>query len=338
MLVFDFGAGATKVVVFSRHQQTVRWERALLWPSLNDGFTLGPERLSLRELLDEERLSVEYASALVSTGGVLLRLLNFPGRPTEGDALLSQVRQTLGVDENFSVQCQVVQELAKEAGGKEEYSVLAAAIPSESIARMRAWMVDAGLKPISLRVAGVTTANLAQAADGLLVADKAVGVLEVGVASSLLLIFLGHDLALARQFKFGSQLIVENLRTSFELDAETAIKLYKSGSFDFSANVGTLMGPWLHQLAISLDFFERRFGRTVGALHLFGGGAQSKVIEGLIAQQVRRPVERWSPLDGLGGAVQVPSVPDGASPELFALAASEAVTMIRSGEKHAVRS
>ena len=242
-----------------------------------------------------------------------------------------QVRQALGVDDGFVAQCQLLQELTKEANGREEFSVLAAALPAERVTRLREWLTENGIKPVSLRVAGIATANMVKDTPGMLEDGKGVGILELGYGSSMLLIFFGQELVLARQFKFGAAIIIEQLRTSFELDAETASKFYASGSFDFSANIRPLISPWLHQLGISLDFFERRFGKSVESLSIFGGGAQSKIVENLIGEHIRQPLVRWNPLDALQGIV--PPVGEIAPEDLarFASAAGEAVRVIRFG-------
>ena len=334
LMVLDLGSSSTKVVVLSRSQQTVRWEQALVWPRLADDLTFG-DGLRLPDMIDKDGVDAEYVSAIVSSGGVLLRLLNFPGRPGSAEAIREQVRQTLGVDEHFTVQSELVQQLSKDSGGRDEYSVFAAAMPGELVEKLYSWLIESKLKPVSLRVSGVATANLINSAPGLLQAGKALGVVEIGSGSSLLLLYQGTDLALARQFKFGASLIIENLKSAFELDSETATKFFSSGSFDFSANVASIVTPWLHQLAISLDFFERRYGKTVGSLYLFGGGAQSRVVESMVSEHVKRPVLRWNPLEAMPG-LEAPALSGTVSADLFALALDEGLRMIRSGESHAV--
>jgi len=336
LTVIDIGAVATKVVVLIRTKQTVQWEKAILWPKLQDDLTFG-DGVSIADLITKEHLAPEYVSIVNSSGGVLFRLLNFPGRPGDAATVAGQVRQTLGVDENYSVTYQVIQEILKDAAGqgKDEYAVLASAIPTDLVERYRLWLAEVHLKPVSLRASGVAAANLIQSTQGLLQDGISVGFLDIGASSTLLLIFHGQELALARQFKFGSSALVDNLKSSFELDNDTAIKLFNSGSFDFSSNVGPIVDPWLHQLGISLDFFERKQGKTVRNLYLYGSGSQSRVIENIVGERIRRPVQRWNSVESLAGLTPPLGCTD-LTTELFVPAVGEGLRIIRSGETNAV--
>ncbi len=329
LMVLDLGGGSTRVAILNRSQQSVRWEKACQWPVLNDNFTFGPEEKTLAAMLEAENISAEYASVITSSGGALIRLINFPGKPADREAMLAQVRQALGVDDSYLVQCQLLQELTKEKDGRDEFSVFAAALPATRVDRLRDWLGEAEVKPVSLRVSGIATANMVRETAGILKEGAGVGVLEIGHGSSMLLIFLGNELVLARQFKFGSGVLVDHLKTSFDLDTETAAKFYVSDSFDFSANIRPLIGPWLHQLAISLDFFERRHGKSVESVSVFGGGAQSRVVEGLISEHIRRPLVRWNPMDAIKGVQLLPEA--GEKLKIFAPAVGEGLRMIRPG-------
>lgn len=335
LVTIDFGAASTKVVCLSRQKGDIKWERAFLLPKLQDDYTFGDGRTLAGEL-KREKLADCYASIIVSTGGGIIRLLNFPGKRGDEAAMMEQVRQALGVDDKFSVQMQAIQAGPKEAPPagqpvKEEYAVVASALPTAMVERLRELVTEAGLIPCSLRVSGVAVSNLAHQAKNLLQEGKATGMLEIGAVSALLLLFQGQELVLARQFKFGAGVIIDALKSGFELDNDTAAKLFVSGSFDFTANVTPVLAPWLHQLGISLDFFERRFSKTISALYVFGGGSQSKIVESIIGERVRRPLLRWNPLEGLAPDIMPPQGVDNA--ELFALAATDAMGMIKAGEQ-----
>jgi Tfp pilus assembly PilM family ATPase len=238
----------------------------------------------------------------------------------------------LGLNEAHAVVHEVAFQLGTQ--DKPEYGVLTASIPAAEVTKLRDAATAANLKPVSLMLSGVVAVNMVQSRPSLLPEDGAVGFLEIGAANSVLLVFAGRDLALARHLRIGLSMMLEALRAATQLDMETAIKLFHSGSFDFSANIAATVKPWLHQIGISLDFFERRYGRSVGVLNLFGGGARSQVIEGMIAERTRCPVNRWSALEGLEGLTPPASAGDDAAP--FALAAAEALRTMRIGDSHAV--
>lgn len=331
LLVLDMGSVATKAVIVARQHPVVRWEAAALLPAVGDDLAF-PGGSDLATELRNAHLVAEYVSLVVSGRTATVRLLNFPGAPGAADDRRKQVLQALGLDDSYAVVHEVVSQ--SNAEGRQEYGVLSASMPSADVGRLREFGETAELKPVSLMVAGVASTNLIQSNPALLPEDGAVGFLEVGAATSVLLVFSGRELALARQLKMGLSMMLEALRSATQLDMDTAVKLFHSGSFDFSANIAPTVKPWLHQIGISLDFFERRYGRTVGALNLFGGGARSKVLEGIISERVRCPVVQWNAVDGLGGLTPPAACQDNAG--LFALAAGEALRIMCVGGAHAV--
>jgi Tfp pilus assembly PilM family ATPase len=310
----------------------VAWTQALELAPANEDYTFGAERKTLNQLFGEHHIHGDYVAVLIGTGAGMFRLIHFPGRPADDAILLQQVRQTMGVADDQEVRCRLLPPPTQpEKAGKPEFAVMAAAMPEEVVRKTYDWLIGSGLTPVSLQVPGVAVANLVGAAAGQVSAQHSVGFLELSTRTSLLMILDEGDLALARQFKFGNGVVLEKLKSQFELDQGTALKFYESGSFDFSADVKPLMNPWLHQLSISLDYFERRSGHPVSSLFLFGSGSCSKVVEQILAEYIRRPLAAWEPLSALPAGLALPAHAQVAKPAVFAAAVAEGLRLMRVG-------
>ena len=323
ILVLDLGAASTKVVLAVRNQRTLRWAKAALWPAI--GTDLDTPAWDLAAQMRDAAIKAEYVSLVVSGRNTMVRMLTFPGKPGTEEARDQQVLQALGMGDDYAVAHQLVS--GDGEGERPEFAVLTASMLTGTIGQLNALTEQAGLKPVSLVTSGVAAANLIKAVPDILPDGTATGFLEIGKETSILLLFHGSQLAFARQFKVGVGSLVDSLKASTELDSDTAEKLFHSGSFDFSANVAGTVDPWLHQIGISLDFFERRYGQTVSGVHVFGGGAESRVLEGIIRSHLRCPVNPWSPIEQLG-ELEAPEDLEG-NVGLYSLALSEALRIMR---------
>jgi len=328
LVVAEIGTGATKLVAGSRDGSELVWDRAKLLPEAGeDGATQGRD---LATQIREFDPSARYVSVIINVKAGMVRLLNFPGQPPRGEALANQVRQTLGVDDTQVARYAVVRH--KTVGQKSEYTVLAAALPPDIVDGLSAALLAGGLLPVSLVPGGVALANLAEADSDALPEEGAVGFLSIGKSSSTLLLYADRSLALARLFRVGSDAIVEAIMAAFDLDYETALKLFESGSFDFSGHMTSGLNSWMHQVGISLDFIERRHGRRVEALYVHGSGPGTKLVQAILGDAIRRSVEVWPVLQAFG---TLPPPDSGENcPEVFALALGELKRVMERGVEH----
>jgi len=216
----------------------------------------------------------------------------------------------------------------QEDGQSAEYAVLAAAMLRERIEAVRQLIVKAGLIPVSLVPHGIATANLAESSIDPLTNEKALGFLRVGGKNSMLVIYVGEKLALARQFKTGFNALLENVIKEYGLDEETAAKFVSSGSFDFTSYLSAGAKSWMHQVGISLDFIERRYGHRVEDLFVLSTEETGPALMSAFRAVPERNVQVWNALDGLG--LRDESAGNGGGNE-FAIAACEARRIMQKG-------
>lgn len=324
LLLLELSEASSRAVGLQRRHRLVRWDSAVELPPLD--LQNGGREL-IREL-DSLGLDREYVSVVSLLPRTASRLISFPAKSTQEGALSQQVRQTLGVEMDTAVTHQVISRPDEDRG--ESLNVLAAVMPKETVQQLDAFVTDLGAKSVSLTVGSAALANLIQSAAGTLQQDAALGFLNVGQTSSDVLLYRGQDLAFSRHFSFGESTIVDSVMQEMKLDRDTAEKMYRSGSFDIQAEAGPVISSWLHQLQISFDFFERRHGRPVGMLYLFGDGAESKVIESIVSSEIARPLMRWNPLQNIENFQINGSVPT-AGRQKYLLALGEGLRIMSRG-------
>ncbi|MFO7822060.1 MAG: hypothetical protein R6V56_08430 [Lentisphaeria bacterium] len=302
LIVVELGSDVTRFVTVARQGAELRWEKAKVLPPVDEELMIGKEPL-VNFLKGEEHLNVGYVSVLMNTGGGFVRLLSFSGNPGSASVVTREVRQTLGVGDEFEVRHQVMRrnqsEGESESEEKSEYAVLAAAVPKDKSDALRKAVEDAGKTPVSLVPYGAATANLAETSIDLMTNDKAVGFLQIGRKNSMLVLYVAENLTLARHFKTGFYALLETVMKQYGLDEETAMKFVSSGSFEFSSQMSSAAKSWMHQVGISLDFIERRHGHRVDDLFILGPGDGVKALCTAFAGAVNRNVEPWEALQNL---------------------------------------
>ncbi len=341
LAVVELEPGSSKVVVLNRNEKAIDWESAqVVSPPPSSDHSLAR---CLDSALAHVESSVQYVSVVVGDGAGIVRLLNFPGTPpTMSKNMLDQARQALGVDESYLVRHELTrgssakgerpgrETPASGEQGKKEYTVLAAAIKRELADQLHHCIQEAGLTPVSLLLGGVASINLADAECERVRDDQSAGFLAVGAHSSMLLLYHHKQLALARQFKTGTRSLVESLMASFDLDRKTAEEILASGSFDLSGNITSSANNWIHQIGISLDFIERRFGQSVEKLHLACEGTGGRVLRNMLVDKIGDRVGEWEDFQALQGLKSSADKGD-MRPVDFAYALCEGVRIMRQG-------
>lgn len=283
----------TDCAILSRKHNAIRWEDSVSLPA----FDATTQNRALKEAIAGYRSQSDYIAMVSQLRGTLLRLISFPGRKAKEETLENQVRQTLGVDETHIVRNQQIAD--NEASEKPEFSVLACAMPVLSSKALGEIAEEAHLRPATLTIGGVAAANLVQTASKTIGEDTATAFLHLGHDVSHLLVFRGTVLTVIREFQLGTRTVINSLMDNMDLDEETTVKLFQSGSFDIGGELVPALGPWLHHIVISLDFCERRYGERTERLYVFGCGARSKALHSAIAEKIGRPVLEWDPLESL---------------------------------------
>lgn len=283
--ILELEESETKLLILSRQQGILTWEKTVRFNSTYKDEALADD-------LRRHAQNLEYISVVAELPKCLVRLLTLPGRPGNQEALTQQVQQTLGVDEANQITYAVGTETRQ--GDTQNFTVVASVMPAEVVKVMQQRISEAGLIPTSLIAGTVAWANLINASTDFLKNDEPQAFFYVARDTSNLLIFKGQDLMFIRQFNLGFNSLIKEISSKMQLDFSTAEMLYSSGAVDVSEQIGGAVKNWLHQTAISLDFFARRYGQVVNNVNLCGIGAGKGFFEAYAKSQLNREVTYWN--------------------------------------------
>lgn len=297
LAVLEIDNDETRAVILNRFGKSITW---------NNSQTLPPVKLETEEagrqltaICQEFLRETQYVS--ISLGGAfgLVRLLNFPGdQPNQKEQLVKQTSQMLGVDDSFSVQPTILVKTEAESG-KKDYSVLTAAMKNELVDTLQQAVLDKGMTPVSLVPSGIASANLAAEEIAASQPENAIAFVTVTPHCSILFIYNKTRLVVARQFKTGFNSVIESLMETFGLDRKTVYEMMKSGSFDLSENLTSTAKNWMHQISISLDFVERRYGCNIEKLMVHSASENASVLQSMFSNAVNHSIEHWHQFAGL---------------------------------------
>ncbi len=300
LLALELAPKESKAVVLSRSKNAIRWEKAVRLPAF-DSETDGADLIEAARQLAGRCC---YLSIVSDHEDSLLRIVGFPGRPGAPEQIAQQVRQTLGVDDSYALTFDLVG--SRQTTAKPEYSVLSCAMPKTSVGAYTRIAEKLRLQPVSLTVSGVALANLLQHVPDNLQNETAKAFLYLSKNSSDLLLYCERDLVVVRNFQLGEDHLLKTLMEQMDLDRDTAAKLYESDTIDIANETMPVLGPWLHQILISLDFCERRHGRPIKVLRVFGETLEANALHPVISSKIGRAVMSWSP-DSIFNGIHVPN-------------------------------
>lgn len=243
--------------------------------------------VSLKQLLDIYHLSSQYCSVVVRKKTESIRLVQVPSKAVQKPAeTFKSVKELIGAGDADNIVYQPV-----ESGGSSKALVpmLGVSMADEEVSFYRKLVEQAGMNPVSLVLGSVPVLDMSLR---LIKKNEKEfkGFLYIGDTSSTLSVVSGSTVAMVRQFGMGRDEIVRSIMTGMSMDMETALDLFKTDSFDYSAALAN-QAPWIHQIGISMDYVERRFNQTVSELKILGPGAVSKVLSKIIADKTRRTVD-----------------------------------------------
>jgi len=285
----DIGASVTKVV----RLKTVGNEitilgAALITPPANGHITI-PIPLRAR-----------YASIATNCNNSITKLLSFSGAI---DASFKRnLPHKLGInpDNNYRISFNII----TEGTARTESTVLVAAIPEDDAKPLMQQFSSGIPAPYSLEI---TTLAVLTAFEHNVVANshnKTTGLIDFGANSTSLSIFHNKKLVLIRKFDFGTNIVMERLKSTLHVSTDIARGMIDDASFDISDMLEELMGAIASELIISRDFIERAKNCKVDVLHAVGGIALSKIAMQSLEKTMSIDIKTWDPFEGLTLAPQ----------------------------------
>jgi type IV pilus assembly protein PilM len=274
---------------------------------------------TLKALLREAGLKPGRVSLIASGSGVNIRFLSLPSMPKAElpEAIRWEIRSQLPFPiESARIDFHALDEFEEE--GVKKIHLIVAACPSQLIYRTLSIAEKAGLQPVHLDVAPFAFWNALLTFHGL-EKDEGVVLLDLGSKKTGVHIFqkgvlqfsrevtpAGADItqAIMEGISSGEDLSLlyeraEKIKKEIGIPAETSPERVGEESIPV-AKISVLMRPVLEKLATeisrSLDYYTNQFHEErIHRLLLTGGGANLKNVASYLTEELRLPVEVFSP-------------------------------------------
>ena len=280
----DIGATVTKVVRLKKTGDDIAVVGAeLVPPPMNGHITVS------------SALRARTASIAMSGRNAVIKLLTFTG-PIEG-SFEGTLHQKLGISDNDNYR--VSYTIISEGSARTESSVLVAAIPDDDAAEIMHSFASGIPAPYSLEIATLSTLNAFEYGPVSNSSQDTVSLIDFGTYTTSLSVFYRGKLALIQFFNFGTNVVMEHLKSALRINADTARGILEDASFDLSDVLMELMGSVASHLIVSRDFVERQKNCSIDTLHAVGGIARSQAAMRSLSKIMSVKIVPWDPFDGL---------------------------------------
>lgn len=284
----DFANTATKVVRLKQIGSDVSLIGIDLLPAVD--FSSASAKIEL------PRNMVTYYSCLsYSRPEAVVRLVNTT-LPADDEILPdAKLRELLSVGEDFRVSARLI----KRGRGRQDSSLLAAAIPQDDVGFMLNMFPAGPPAPASLEISGLSFISAFMHARGAECANEAVCLIESGELSSTYVFLNQGTVVLIGKMNFGSGTLRKRLAEDLGVDEELASSILNDPSINISSSLNSVLEPFMKQVSISKDFIERHQGCRVGKLYVSGGLSLLPCWAAEVGQMLQFNAIHWSPLENI---------------------------------------
>lgn len=284
----DFSSTATKVVRLKESKGELSLAGIDLLPAVDFG--------TAASRIDLPRNITAYYGCLSYTGtAAVVRMINTNLAESENLVSDSKLRELLNVTDDFRVSARLI----KRGKGRQDSSLLAAAIPEDDI-RFLLNMFPAGPPaPASLEVSGLAFVSAFLHARGAECAEDTVCLLETGETISHFVFLNKGEVVLVGKMPFGTQTFRNQLSTDLGVDDDLAASILNDRSINISSSLSKVLEPFIKQLSISKDFIERHQGCRVARIYISGGLSLLPSWSKELQQMLHSEIARWNPLENI---------------------------------------
>ncbi len=213
-----------------------------------------------------------------------------------------------------------------------EVQVLAVAVPMREARWLASLFARGKIAPCSAQIAGLAAANSFLEDPGR--EQRNPGgpelVIDAGERVTTLVLFDNERPLVVRQFVTGVRKILQQVTSDLRVDEETARDILDVGSIDIRASLQMVYEDFLRQLAIAVDFSERRVGRPLSHVSISGGLSGNRDWRAALREITGIEPRLWNPWEGMHlapGAVSEQAARPG---HCFAAATGAALSILES--------
>lgn len=284
----DFSTTATKVVRIKLSKGAYSLTGLDLLPAIDFNETAG--RLEL------PRNMVTYYGCLAYTSpAAVVRMVNTPMAASDETIPEAKLRELLNVTPEYRVSARLI----KRGSGRQDSSLLVAAIPDDD-ARFLLNMFPSGPPaPASLEVSGLAFVSAFLNARGDECKNETVCLLEAGETISHFVFLHKGAVVLVGKMPFGAQTLRKKLAADLGVDDELAASILNDRSINISSSLKSVLDPFIKQISISKDFIERHQSCRISKVYVSGGLSLLTSWTAEVGQMLNADVGIWSPLENI---------------------------------------
>ena len=284
----DFSTTATKVVRLKDNKGALSLAGIDIMPPVDLG--------SVATRMDLPRNITAYYGCLAYTGSAaIVRMINTQVPGNDDHVPESKLRELLNVTDDFRVSAKLI----KKGTGRQDSSLLAAAIPKDDVHFLLNMFPSGPPAPASLELSGLSFVTAFLHARGAECADSTVCLLETGESLSHFAFLNKGEITLVGKMPFGAKTLREKLSKDLGVDDELAMSILNDRSINISSSLSSVLDPFIKQLSISKDFIERHQGCRVGKVYVSGGLSLLSSWSAEIGHKLHAEAVRWSPLENI---------------------------------------
>ena len=284
----DFSTTATKVVRLKNNKGELSLVGIDLLPAVD--FRAPASRMVLPKNI------TAYYGCLAYTGKTaIVRMINTQLAESEDQLPETKLRELLNVTDDFRVSARLI----KRGAGRQDSSLLAAAIPSDDALFLLSMFPSGAPAAASLEVSGLSFVSSFLHARGAECNESTVCLLETGESVSNFVFLTNGEISLVGKMPFGAQTLRTKLSADLGVDDELASSILNDNSINISTSLAHVLDPFIKQISISKDFIERHQGCRVSKIYVSGGMSLLPSWSDVLGEMLHAQVVHWDPLENI---------------------------------------
>ncbi|MEN7972991.1 MAG: pilus assembly protein PilM [Verrucomicrobiota bacterium] len=284
----DFSSTATKVVRLKKGKDGLVLTGIDLLPAID--FGRPPRRVEL-----PRNMMANYGCLTYTGASSVVRMLNVSLPKGQEELPDSKLQELLNVGEDYRVGAMLV----KRGQGRQDSSLMAAAIPEKDVGFLLSMFPGGPPAPTSVEVSGLSFVQAFLHARGEECRDEAVCLIEAGDSVCHFAFLNKGSAVLVGKFDFGGSALRAKVAQDLGVDDELAGTILRDQSINISSAMTDVMAPLLKQLSISKDFIERHQSCHISKVYVSGGLSLIPHWSEIIEQMLHVEVFPWSPFENI---------------------------------------
>jgi len=259
----------------------------------------------LRSLFKQLGGSTKVCGIGISSPDALIRIIDQPDTPTDllrealrlnGMALLNQDCRDFVLDCDRIEECDAAP--APEQGVPPRHRYLVGGLPRAEVAQVASAFESSNAGISAMQLAPICAFNAFEFAQPEIFNNEAFFLVDIGHASSTMMVGVKRELVLVRTIDFGGRMLLEALTALSGEPRERVLEALDQEDELMVENTRMALMVLSREIGSSIGFFEGRREETISRVFVSGGPAKSKTLLKVMSEEVHMPCEAWNALGG----------------------------------------